>query len=116
MRPFGRPGIDLSPERVAELLAAGTAQVIHVREAYEHQAGHIPQVRHIELGQLTLQAETIDRDRPVVFYCLLGPRSTMAARAFRRAGWEAYTMDGGITEWVAKRLPLSPEGGYVADH
>ena len=40
----------------------------------------------------------------------------MAANAFRRAGWDAHSMDGGLEEWAGRGLPLEPEGGHVADH
>lgn len=91
-------------------------QVVDVREPYEREAGHIAGSRHIELTRLTEQAPSIDRDRPVVFYCRVGARSTMAADAFRASGYEAYSLDGGLLRWAAEGLPLSPEGGTVADH
>jgi rhodanese-related sulfurtransferase len=72
--------------------------------------------RHIELERVASQADSIDRDKPVVFYCRLGARSGMAANAFRRAGYDAYSMDGGITAWQESGLPLEPTGGHVADH
>jgi hydroxyacylglutathione hydrolase/adenylyltransferase/sulfurtransferase len=110
-------GFDLEPERVEEMLRAGEdVQVIDVREPYEREAGHIDGTRHVELERLASQAETIDRGRPVVFYCRLGARSGMAAQAFRAAGWDAYNMHGGITLWDERGLPLHPEGGHVADH
>ena len=40
----------------------------------------------------------------------------MAANAFRRAGYDAYSMVGGLTEWDRRGYPLEPEGGTVADH
>jgi rhodanese-related sulfurtransferase len=40
----------------------------------------------------------------------------MAAAAFRRAGYDAYTMTGGLVEWEAHGLPLEPDDGHVADH
>ena len=116
MNVFSAPDIDVSPERVAELLARGEAQVIDVREPYEHEAGRIAGVRHIELERLASQAQTLDGERPVVFHCRLGARSAMAAQAFRAAGYDAYNMAGGIQAWVDRGLPLEPEGGYVADH
>ena len=110
-------GFDLEPEQVAEMLRGGEdVQVIDVREPYEREAGHIANTRHLELERLASQADTIDRARPVVFYCRLGARSGMAAQAFRAAGWDAYNMHGGITLWADRELPLEPEGGYVADH
>jgi hydroxyacylglutathione hydrolase/adenylyltransferase/sulfurtransferase len=116
MSAFGGWEHDLEPERVAELLAAGEAQIVDVREPYEREAGYIDGTRHIELERLAANAETIDRERPVVFYCRLGARSGMAARAFRAAGWDAFNMRGGITQWDERGLPLAPEGGYVAEH
>jgi rhodanese-related sulfurtransferase len=109
--------IEIEPKRVAEMLDNGDdVQLIDVREDYEWDAGRITGARHIELEQLASQAETIDRERPVVFQCRIGSRSAMAAQAFRTAGYEAYTMHGGLIEWVAQGLPIEPEDGRVADH
>ena len=38
----------------------------------------------------------------------------MAADAFRRAGYEAYSLDGGLEAWAGGGRPLEPEGGSVA--
>jgi len=40
----------------------------------------------------------------------------MAAQAFRGAGFEAYSMTGGLVRWAQEQRALSPEDGYVADH
>jgi rhodanese-related sulfurtransferase len=109
--------IDVDPARVAEWLEEDpTLQVIDVREAYERKAGHIAGTRHIELNHLTAEASTVDRERPVIFYCRVGGRSTMAAQAFRASGFRAYSMDGGLRRWADEGRPLEPEGGSVADH
>jgi rhodanese-related sulfurtransferase len=109
--------IDLDPGRVEEWLAEDPApQVIDVREPYEREAGHIAGTRHIELNNLTAEAATVDQERPVIFYCRVGARSTMAAQAFRASGYEAYSMTGGLRRWAGEGRPLAPEGGNVADH
>jgi rhodanese-related sulfurtransferase len=109
--------IDVDPARVAQWLQEDPApQVIDVREAYEREAGHIAGTRHIELNSLTAQASTVERERPVIFYCRVGGRSTMAAQAFRASGFQAYSMDGGLRRWAQEGLPLEPEGGSVAEH
>jgi hydroxyacylglutathione hydrolase/adenylyltransferase/sulfurtransferase len=109
--------IAVDPERVAGWLTEDSApQVIDVRETYEREAGHIAGTRHIALIELTAQAGTVERERPVVFYCRVGARSEMAAQAFRAAGYEAYSMSGGLRRWAQENRPLSPEGGSVADH
>ena len=71
---------------------------------------------HIELGKLSSAADTLEREHPVVFYCRVGGRSTMAAQALRAAGFRAHSMSGGLQRWAQESRPLSPEGGYVADH
>jgi rhodanese-related sulfurtransferase len=104
---------ELSPEVAAELLACGEAQLVDVREPYEHEAGRIAGARHVELGTLAAEAESIDRGKPVVFYCRVGARSAIAAQAFAASGWDAYNLSGGIVSWVVAGLPIE---GEVAEH
>ena len=107
---------DYTPRQVAELLVAGEIQLIDVRTVPEHDAGRIAGGRLIELTQLSGEAPTIDRDRPVVFYCRSGGRSAMATDAFVQAGFDAHNMTGGLLQWDAEGLPLEPADGRVADH
>ena len=104
---------DLSPRRAAELLREG-AQGVDVRERFERDAGHIADTVHIELDRLPAEAGTLDRDRPVVFYCRTGSRSALAAQAFAAAGFEAHNLDGGLEAWVGEGLPIEPADGHVA--
>jgi rhodanese-related sulfurtransferase len=113
---FAHTDHELDPDRVADLLARGEIELIDVREPYEREAGFIENSRHIELERLASNAESIPRDRQVVFHCRLGARSGMATQAFRAAGWDAWNMTGGITEWVERGLPIAPDDGYVAEH
>jgi rhodanese-related sulfurtransferase len=109
--------IDIDPASLLEWLQTDPAvQVIDVREPHEREAGHIEGTRHIQMGRLTGEAASVDRERPVVFYCRVGSRSTMAAEAFRTAGYEAYSLQGGLVRWADEGRPLSPEGGTVARH
>ena len=107
---------DLSPEEVKRLVDAGDADLIDVREPYEHEAGRIEGDRHVEIPQLTAAAQELDPERPVVFYCRSGARSAMATQAFRASGFQAYNLTGGLAAWVAQGLPIVPEDGTVADH
>jgi rhodanese-related sulfurtransferase len=109
--------IEIDPELVESWLAEDpSTQVIDVRETYERDAGHIAGTRHIQLVELSAAADSIERERPVVFYCRVGARSDMAAQAFRVAGFQAYSMRGGLQRWAAEGRALAPEGGHVADH
>ncbi len=116
MGSFTDPAHELEPEQVRDRMDRGEVELVDVREQYEWDAGRIAGARHIELERLAGRAEEIARDRPVVFQCRIGARSAMATRAFRAAGWDAYNLAGGITEWVRRGLPIEPDNGEVARH
>ncbi|MGN6373899.1 MAG: rhodanese-like domain-containing protein [Solirubrobacteraceae bacterium] len=116
--PMDATQTDIDPGQLAEWIEQDRdgVQLVDVREPYERDAGHIAGSRHIPMVALTDQASSLDRERPVVFYCRVGARSTMAAQAFRAAGFQALSMSGGLVRWAAESRPLAPKGGYVADH
>src|SRR3954462_2487540 len=117
MTEHAPPGpVDVTPAGVSARHARGVIQLVDVREDDEYAAGRIAGARHLEVGRVAAEADTIERDRPVVFYCRVGARSAMAAAAVRRAGWEPYSMPGGREAWSRGDLPLEPEDGHVADH
>jgi rhodanese-related sulfurtransferase len=107
--------IDVSAAEVADF-DRSQVQIVDVREPHEWAAGRIAGAVHVPMQELGAAAETLDHDRPVVFYCRVGGRSRMAADAFRGAGFQAHSMAGGLQAWAARGLPLDPDGGTVADH
>lgn len=120
--PTDGTDIAAEPAQVAAWLAEGKEEgggrvlVIDVREHYEREAGHIAGTRHVEFAALTGAAASMERERPVVFYCRVGSRSDVAAQAFRGAGFQAYSMSGGLVRWVQEGRPLEPADGHVANH
>jgi rhodanese-related sulfurtransferase len=112
--PFQDTGVDVDAERASSAIAAGDVQLVDVREPYEWDAGRIAGARRIGLDRLAAEAESLDRATPLLFYCRVGSRSAMAAGAFRQAGFDAYSLDGGLVEWERRGLPLEPGDGSVA--
>ncbi len=102
----------LPPDRAVELIEAG-AELIDVRRDYEWEGGRIAGARHVEMNELSAQADSLARERPLIFYCRGGSRSAMAVEAFRQAGFEAFNIEGGLTAWVAAGRPLDPADGVV---
>jgi rhodanese-related sulfurtransferase len=112
-----QPEVDVEPAEVAEWIADGREMIlIDVREPYEREAGRIEPSRHIEMTGLSERASSIERDRPIVFYCRVGNRSSMAAQAFRAAGFDAHSLSGGLERWVGEGHELTPKDGCVAKH
>ena len=108
--------IEVDPGQVSDWLGERRPlQLIDVREPYEREAGHLDDTAHIQLVELAERARELQTEQPVVFYCRTGSRSLMAAQAFRAAGFEAYSMSGGLVRWVGEGRPI-PGGGHVADH
>jgi rhodanese-related sulfurtransferase len=105
---------EMSPQQAAELIRDGGAQLVDVREPYEHEAGRIAGSLHIELQRLPDEAASLDRERPILFYCRSGSRSALAADAFAASGYDARNLDGGLEAWVGAGLPIEPSGGRVA--
>ncbi|MEX0992648.1 MAG: rhodanese-like domain-containing protein [Solirubrobacterales bacterium] len=97
---------DLEPKRVAEMVGAGDAQLVDVRQPHEWEVGAVAQSLRIELDQLTSRAAEIDKDRPVIFICRVGNRSGLATDAFRASGYDAYNARGGVEAWAEAGLPL----------
>jgi rhodanese-related sulfurtransferase len=102
--------MDVSPQDAARGVREEGWLIVDVREPAElERDGRFPGARHVAMAQLNEQAETIPRDRPVVFACRTGARSGMAAEAFGMAGWEAHNLAGGIEAWAAAGLVVEGE-------
>jgi rhodanese-related sulfurtransferase len=102
-------------EPIAPDLVDKDAQLVDVRAEHEWRAGRIEGAVHLPLAELSERIGELDKDRPVVVYCLGDNRSEMAAEALGGAGFDAAPMEGGIRAWAEAGLPLEPEGGYVAE-
>jgi rhodanese-related sulfurtransferase len=114
--PLDDAALEVAPADVQRALDGEGAQVVDVREPYEREAGHIAGTLHVPVSELRGHAGSLDPERPVVFVCRVGARSLMAAQAFRRAGYGASSMSGGMERWAAEGRPIAPEGGVVAPH
>lgn len=86
------------------------ALVLDVRETHEWDRGHIPNARHIALGQLDKRMSEIEKfkGRPLIVVCASGNRSSSACGALKRAGFEqVFNLSGGIGAWTDAGLPTT---------
>jgi rhodanese-related sulfurtransferase len=105
---------EVSRTQARELVEAG-AQLVDVRSDHEWEAGRIPGAVHLPLDELATRTGEIDKEKPVVFYCRGGNRSSMAAAALGEAGYDAAKLSEGIVGWEEEGLELEPEDGYAAE-
>jgi rhodanese-related sulfurtransferase len=106
---------EVSREEARKMVAEG-AQLVDVRADHEWEMGRIEGAQHLPLAELNERVGEVDRDRPVVFYCRGGNRSTMATEALAAEGYETAKLSEGIVGWAEAGLPLEgPDGGQVAE-
>lgn len=90
-------------------LAAGRALLIDIREPHEHATGIAPGARLLPSSQLPSRWTEIPREGPLVYLvCATQNRSRSALRALRERAPYANVryVDGGMTEWARRGLPL----------
>jgi rhodanese-related sulfurtransferase len=89
------------------------ALVLDVRETNEWSAGHIPNARHVALGQLGKHLSELEKfkSRPVIVCCASGNRSSSACGTLHRAGFErVFNLSGGLGAWTSAGLPVTTKG------
>lgn len=75
--------------------------VIDVREDDEYADGHIPQARHIPLGEVVDRQSEFPVDSTFYVVCAMGGRSARAVEFLRSSGLDAVNVAGGTQEWIA---------------
>lgn len=101
----------IPPARAAELLAAGDAILVDVREADERARARIPGSLHLPLSRLDAAELAVQDGRPVIFHCASGRRTAAHAPALgARAGdCEAMIVEGGLEAWRRAGLPVAED-------
>jgi rhodanese-related sulfurtransferase len=86
------------------------AVIVDVRETHEWDRGHIPNARHIALGQIGKRIHELEKfkSRPIIVVCASGNRSSSACGTLKRAGFEqVFNLSGGIGAWSDANLPVT---------
>lgn len=106
-------GKGLSVTEATLLINREDALVVDVRETSEWSAGHIPNARHIALGQLDKHMSELEKfkNRPVIICCASGNRSSSACGTLKRAGFErVFNLSVGLGAWTGAGLPVTTKG------
>ena len=99
--------VDLTVQQVNEIRNNPDVVLIDVREQWEYNAGHIPNVKLIPLGTIPNRLQEIPKDKFVVMTCHTGNRSNQATKFLRANGYNnVHNMLGGIAAWEKAKLPV----------
>ena len=100
----------IAPDKAQQMLAAGKALIVDVRDAPELVAsGRVAGALHVSRGMLEFRADPdspyhdakFRKDRPVIVYCASGGRSALAGKALQDLGFtEVYNL-GAFKDWQA---------------
>ena len=92
-----------------QLINHRDAVILDVREDKEFVTGHLPNAKHIPLGQLVARLKDVEKfkNKPIVVNCRSGARSATACGILRKNGFEeVYNLKGGINAWLQANMPV----------
>ncbi|WP_329408074.1 pyridoxal-phosphate dependent enzyme [Nocardia vinacea] len=99
----------LTPQSLEEADRTQRLTIVDTRGAMAYRVAHIPgavNMRDDFLEELADRQIPFCRSRPLVFVCPIGRVSQHFAALARRAGYDAYSLTGGIAAWREAGLPL----------
>lgn len=88
--------------------------LLDVREPAEWEAGHAPGAIHIPLGDLAARVNELP-DGPLYVVCRGGGRSGRATQWLRQFGYGATNLDGGMSAWSERSLPMVRDDGATPE-
>ena len=91
--------------------AIGDDLLLDVREPDEWAAGRAPSAVHLPMSQLPARLAEVPVDRPVAVVCRSGGRSAQVTAYLLANGRQARNVDGGMTAWAQRGLPLEAGPG-----
>ena len=82
--------------------------ILDVRTPGEFKSGHLDKALNIDIksNQFERQCDQLDKAKPILVYCLAGPRSSRAGEMLRKKGYVVYELKGGINAWQEEGLPV----------
>lgn len=96
--------LELPPEvdvhTVEEIRSREDVYLLDVRERWEYDEGHIPDVTLIPVGEVPQRLSEIPTDGTVIVTCRSGNRSGQVTDFLRQNGFDnVHNMAGGIVAW-----------------
>jgi rhodanese-related sulfurtransferase len=101
--PFTRVDV----QEAKQMLDAGDAAIIDVREPGEYRDGHAISTVLIPLNTVFLRQDELPEDKDLLFICKSGQRSAVACEYAAAAGRSRlFNVEGGTDAWREAGLPM----------
>ncbi len=103
----------IGAEQFQEEIKKNNVTIIDVRTPQEFNEGYIRGAINIDYKSATFEDDIkkLDKEHPILLYCLGGGRSAAAAEILTNNGFEVIELEGGIMNWKNNDFPLV---GYEA--
>jgi len=107
----GLPLESIGQMTVHEIKRAGKRlQLLDVRSPDEWKSGHIPNARHVFLGELREALGELDKRKPTAVYCDSGYRASIATSILQQAGFGCVcNIPGSWQAWEKAGFPVEGE-------
>ncbi|MEX0963002.1 MAG: thiosulfate sulfurtransferase GlpE [Pseudohongiellaceae bacterium] len=87
-------------------------QLVDIRDENSYLSSRISSALHLDNSSVQAFIEDADLSKPLVVYCYHGNMSQSAAAYFAEQGFEeAYSMDGGFSDWEVTYADKLEAGG-----
>jgi rhodanese-related sulfurtransferase len=105
----------ITPNQLREMIAAGNALVVDVRDAPEvAQSGKIAGAVNVSRGMLEFRADpespyhdkAFSKDKTIILYCASGGRAALGGKALKELGYEHVYNLGSFKDWVESGGPV----------
>ncbi|MBV9485506.1 MAG: rhodanese-like domain-containing protein [Frankiaceae bacterium] len=97
---------EISVMQAAQLVEAGDAVLLDVREPDEWRFVRAPAATHIPMRQVGAALDQLPAGPTIACICHVGGRSAVVADALEANGYDAVNVVGGMDAWEAAGLPV----------
>ncbi len=100
---------NVTPYTATQMLNAGDAVFVDVRDDAEYKKGHVIEARNVPVSGVDKHLHELEKikDKDIVVYCDTGMRSQKVARILKKKGFEkTHNLAGGVVAWEKASLPL----------
>lgn len=99
--------VEIDVNTAATLQKEPDVILIDVREQDEYDAGHIPGVTLIPMGEVPNRLGELPQNKTIIVTCRSGNRSGQITDFLREQGYlHVHNMQGGIVAWEQAGLPV----------
>ncbi len=99
--------VDIDVQTAAAFKEDATVVWLDVREQSEYDAGHIPGITLMPMGEVASRLSEIPKDKQVIVACQSGGRSSQVVAYLQEQGFiNVHNLLGGFGAWERAKLPV----------